>query len=559
MRTVRDTHLACADRVHGLLRGPPAPAPGAGELLHRGIASAVYGGLGLGLRAASRGSRQGGRHRGVGPRLEDDPRGRFVNAAVNGLIGDRLVRERPRLAIRMAVRAGRTRRRPRAEEPLPRAFPDGHRPARGVPARPVRERVLLEPPARADRHDVRRGAGRARAGRRSSCAPTPASGLRENGVALAALLQPLVEAWPVDVTRIALVGHSMGGLIMRAAGAVATEDERPWTELVSDVVTLGTPHLGRPDRARHRPRQPRPGPAAGDRGVRPDPRLALGRRPRPRRRARRGRPAAAARPLPAGRGDPDRGRRATRSGTSSATYWCGCPRRTAGTGTAPSCSPGPTCSTSAGPTTSTCSTTPRSTARWRTGSAERHPSSTRQGSRWSALLVKPPRFHAGSVPWTRPVASWARTRRRCSPGVGLPRAGEPSPGPGPGVRSELGVGPGGAAVDADLDPRHRAPARPGPALEQRAAPARRTRVRVMKSGKPGRHQQRPRLDPGHRLARLVRVAASAGRRGSGSPRNGSSGRVIDASHLTCAMPYQPGTTSRTGKPCCGGSGAPFIS
>ena len=71
-------------------------------------------------------------------------------------------------------------------------------------------------------------------------------GLRENGVALTALLQELTEAWPVGVTRIALVGHSMGGLIMRAAGAVATGVERPWTELVSDVVTLGTPHLGAP-------------------------------------------------------------------------------------------------------------------------------------------------------------------------------------------------------------------------------------------------------------------------------------------------------------------------
>ncbi len=71
-------------------------------------------------------------------------------------------------------------------------------------------------------------------------------GLRPNGVALAGLLQELVEAWPVEVGRIALVGHSMGGLIIRAAGAVATETARPWTGLVSDVVTLGTPHLGAP-------------------------------------------------------------------------------------------------------------------------------------------------------------------------------------------------------------------------------------------------------------------------------------------------------------------------
>ena len=70
--------------------------------------------------------------------------------------------------------------------------------------------------------------------------------LRENGAALTALLQRVVEAWPVPVTRIALVGHSLGGLVMRAAGAVASEVEEPWSRRVTDVITLGTPHLGAP-------------------------------------------------------------------------------------------------------------------------------------------------------------------------------------------------------------------------------------------------------------------------------------------------------------------------
>jgi hypothetical protein len=38
----------------------------------------------------------------------------------------------------------------------------------------------------------------------------------------------------------------MGGLVMRAACAVTTDATRPWTGLVTDVVTLGTPHLGAP-------------------------------------------------------------------------------------------------------------------------------------------------------------------------------------------------------------------------------------------------------------------------------------------------------------------------
>jgi len=73
--------------------------------------------------------------------------------------------------------------------------------------------------------------------------------IQENAVAVAALLVRLVEAWPVPVRRIALVGHSMGGLVLRAACAVAVDAPaagRPWTELVTDVVTLGTPHLGAP-------------------------------------------------------------------------------------------------------------------------------------------------------------------------------------------------------------------------------------------------------------------------------------------------------------------------
>jgi pimeloyl-ACP methyl ester carboxylesterase len=63
-------------------------------------------------------------------------------------------------------------------------------------------------------------------------------------VELTALLQDLVDHWPVPVQRLALVGHSMGGLIMRAACAVDTGRATPWTRLLTDMVTLGTPHLG---------------------------------------------------------------------------------------------------------------------------------------------------------------------------------------------------------------------------------------------------------------------------------------------------------------------------
>ena len=228
--TARDTHFAVLDRT-------PAGR------VHRGIATAVYGGLGGGLRLASRGLDRAAAT-GVGPRLEAGARGRFVSSAVNGLIGDRLLRERPQMAIPMAPR------RHGADVPVePDALAAAYPGATG--------RIVLflhglcENESYWQLHRERTGTTYAEmlAGRGWTPVMLRANTglpLRENGAALTALLQRLVDAWPVPVTRIAMVGHSLGGLVVRAAGAVATEVEEPWTDRVSDVITLGTPHLGAP-------------------------------------------------------------------------------------------------------------------------------------------------------------------------------------------------------------------------------------------------------------------------------------------------------------------------
>ena len=241
--TVRDTHLAWADRVHGAVRRPTPAASRLPELVHRGIAGGVYAGVGACLRATSR-ALGALAERDLGPGLEDTPRGRLVNAAVNGLIGDRLARERPRLAVPLAVRRD-GRDVPLRTDALQTAFP----------AATGRVALLLhglsEDESAFDRHRDRLGTTYADTLAELGWTPVllranSGLSLRENGVALAALVEDLVEAWPVGVARIAFVGHSMGGLMIRAACAVATDAREPWTDLLTDVVTLGTPHLGAP-------------------------------------------------------------------------------------------------------------------------------------------------------------------------------------------------------------------------------------------------------------------------------------------------------------------------
>ncbi len=65
-----------------------------------------------------------------------------------------------------------------------------------------------------------------------------------NGRALAAMLEELVAAWPVPVERLAIVAHSMGGLVARSAHHYATLAGHAWRRSLDTLVFLGTPHHG---------------------------------------------------------------------------------------------------------------------------------------------------------------------------------------------------------------------------------------------------------------------------------------------------------------------------
>ena len=76
-----------------------------------------------------------------------------------------------------------------------------------------------------------------------------------NGAELSALLESLVASWPVPVTELSVLAHSMGGLVARSAchhAALPGAGASSWRPLLRHLVFLGTPHQGAPlERAGH--------------------------------------------------------------------------------------------------------------------------------------------------------------------------------------------------------------------------------------------------------------------------------------------------------------------
>jgi pimeloyl-ACP methyl ester carboxylesterase len=70
--------------------------------------------------------------------------------------------------------------------------------------------------------------------------------IADNGAALSLLLTDLWQRWPEQVRRLDLVGHSMGGLMLRHACHHAVQTGQPWVGAVRRMIYLGSPHRGAP-------------------------------------------------------------------------------------------------------------------------------------------------------------------------------------------------------------------------------------------------------------------------------------------------------------------------
>ncbi|MEM7136367.1 MAG: alpha/beta fold hydrolase [Myxococcota bacterium] len=70
--------------------------------------------------------------------------------------------------------------------------------------------------------------------------------ISQNGQALSELLAELVDAYPLRIEEITLVGHSMGGLVARSAAHYGDVHRSSWVSHLRHLACIGSPHLGAP-------------------------------------------------------------------------------------------------------------------------------------------------------------------------------------------------------------------------------------------------------------------------------------------------------------------------
>jgi pimeloyl-ACP methyl ester carboxylesterase len=252
---IHEVHQGIADRAFRAVGPVGRPV----QVVHDTLSGLTYSGVRLALGAGARVAGGVASLRVGGEDLDTARAGRVALAILNGAHGDLLAREASALAIDMTVRmAGRAV--PPETAALRAAFPEST----------GRLAVFLHGLTEtedswgygAQKHHGDRAVTYGSQLRRD-LGLTPVylrynTGLHisDNGRSLDALLSSLVDAWPVPVQDVVLVGHSMGGLVARSAlhqAGGGTSDARPWTHLVRDTVTLGSPHLGAPlERGVHR-------------------------------------------------------------------------------------------------------------------------------------------------------------------------------------------------------------------------------------------------------------------------------------------------------------------
>jgi pimeloyl-ACP methyl ester carboxylesterase len=234
-------HMAVSGRVYRSIGPLSAPS----RFVHDAIARAAYGSVRVGARAATSAAAfsinlvMGDETRS----LSHSRRGRAAISAMNAVIGDALEKKGSPLAIRMAARRnGADLACDRVN--LKRAY-----------RRPTQRLGVFLHGLGETEEGWRRGDARLHFSRRlrRDFGITPIeirynTGLHisDNGRNLSDLLENLLDAWPVPVKELVLIGHSMGGLVARSACHAGNTAGRRWPSRVRHLIALGAPHTGVP-------------------------------------------------------------------------------------------------------------------------------------------------------------------------------------------------------------------------------------------------------------------------------------------------------------------------
>ena len=203
----------------------------------RGITRAVGGGIELALDsvAPARGH------------IESSPAREAVISALNGVLGDYLAETGNPLAVTMHLR--------REGKPL-ELTRDGL--AAGIRMPSSKVLILVHGLCRSDRGWTREGhnhgaeLARDRSGTVAYLHYNTGLHIATNGRAFARMLEEMVAAWPVPLSEVSILAHSMGGLVARSACHHASAAGHAWLRKLRKLVFLGTPHHGVPlERAGH--------------------------------------------------------------------------------------------------------------------------------------------------------------------------------------------------------------------------------------------------------------------------------------------------------------------
>jgi hypothetical protein len=206
----------------------------------RGITGFVYGSIRGATRVLGRGLDTSLRLlERLGPEPATSPSREAALAVVNGVWGDHLEASGNPLAIPMALRVdGRPLELTR----------DGLRTA--LPAATDRIAVLVHGLCMNDLQWERAGHHHGRMLARElgytalDLHYNSGRHVSENGTDLAERLETLLANWPVALRELVIVGHSMGGLVARAACHEADRRSMAWRRSLTRLVCLGTPHHG---------------------------------------------------------------------------------------------------------------------------------------------------------------------------------------------------------------------------------------------------------------------------------------------------------------------------